>query len=221
MADEDDGSGVGGEVVLEPLDGNDVEVVGGLVEEEEVGTTEEQFGKFDAHLPSAAEDCDGAVEVGMFESEAQQDLLGGFAAAVATEEGEVFGDLVVAFEEACVFGALVVGAFGDFGGEAFLLTLEVVELAEGGECFLDDGADGIGHHLLWEVADGLAGGADDSAAFGFLPSAKDFEECGLAGAVHADEADAVVVGDVEGDVVEEVGASELDRKVVDANHNGI
>ena len=63
MRDEDDGAGVAPQVAFEPVDGDDVEVVGGLVEEEEVGLGEEDAGEGHAHAPAAGEGVEGPVEV--------------------------------------------------------------------------------------------------------------------------------------------------------------
>ena len=211
VRDEDHGAGIGGEVVLEPLYRDDVEVVGGLVEEEEVGVAQEQFGQLDAHLPAAAEDGHRAVEVAVLESQAQQHLLGLFLPTAAAKEGQVFGQLVVAFQKACIFCTLIVGAIGDFSGEAFLLSLEVVEGAESGESFLKDGTDGVGHHLLRQVTHGLARRHDEGAALRLLPAAENLQKGGFAGPIQTNKADPVVVGDVECYILKEFGTSKLNR----------
>ena len=211
MGDEHHGARIVLEERLEPLDALDVEVVGRLVEEEEVGLAQEELGQFDAHLPAAAELGHGAGEVAMAESESEEHLLGHLLALVAAEKGDLLGDVVVAVEEPGVVVGLVVGALGNLVGEPFLESHEVVDAAEGGEGLVDNGAGGVGDHLLGEVADLLAGGDDHGARLGLLPAAEDLEERRLAGAVLAHEANAVVVGDVEGDVVEQVGAGELHR----------
>ena len=55
VGDEDVTEGVGAEVLLEPVAAFEVEVVGGLVEEEEIWFGEEELGEGDAHLPAAGE----------------------------------------------------------------------------------------------------------------------------------------------------------------------
>ena len=55
VRDEDVGVGVVVEIVFEPVAGFEVEVVGGLVEEQEAGFLQEKFGQRDAHLPAAGE----------------------------------------------------------------------------------------------------------------------------------------------------------------------
>ena len=131
----------------------------------------------------------------------------------------MLGHLVVALQEPRIFGTLVVGTFGYLGGEAFLLTFQVVEGAEGREGLLEDGAHTVGHHLLRQVAHRLARGDDEGAALRLLPATENLEEGGLAGTVHAHETYTVVVADVEGDVVKEVGAGELYRQIIYTDHD--
>lgn len=52
---------VGGEVSFEPDDGAEIEMIGGLVEEEEMGLDEERAGEGDAHAPTT-----GHVFCGLF-----------------------------------------------------------------------------------------------------------------------------------------------------------
>ena len=55
VGDGDDGAAVAGEEVLEPVDGLEVEVVGGLVEEQGLGVAEEGLGEEHADLLAALE----------------------------------------------------------------------------------------------------------------------------------------------------------------------
>ena len=61
MRDRDDRAGVLLEVLLEPLDGLGVEVVGGLVEQQEVGLLEQQLAERDAALLTTGEHRDVGV----------------------------------------------------------------------------------------------------------------------------------------------------------------
>ena len=151
----------------------------------------------------------------MPEAEAQQHLLGLLLAAVGAHHGQMLGHLAVAVEELLVVRRGVVLALGDFlfhPGQLFLHGLDSVEGREG---LVEHRAAAVGHHLLGQVAHRLVRGDDHRARLGLLESRQDFEQGGLARAVLAHEAYAVAVGDVEGDVVEEVRPGELDREVVD------
>ena len=69
MGHEDDGGVEGGQPVLEPLEGRDVEVVGGLVEQQQVRIAGEGARKRAASELAAAEGAEGTVEVGVLEAE--------------------------------------------------------------------------------------------------------------------------------------------------------
>src|ERR1035441_8810248 len=61
---------VGGEILFQPVAGFQVEVVGGLVEEQQVGFLQEKFGQRDAHLPAAGELFGAAFPIALGEAEA-------------------------------------------------------------------------------------------------------------------------------------------------------
>ena len=75
VADDDYRLGAVDEELLEPLDRLDVHVVGGLVEQDEVGLLQQNLGQLDAHAPSAAEVAGWTGEVLANEAQAEQDLL--------------------------------------------------------------------------------------------------------------------------------------------------
>ena len=62
MGDEDDGVRILDEKLLEPVARLEVEVVGRLVEQEDVRPAQQQLGQRDAHLPAAGELAGVAVE---------------------------------------------------------------------------------------------------------------------------------------------------------------
>ena len=55
VRDEDDRVRIGAEILLEPVARLEIEVVGRLVEQQQVRTAEQQLGERDAHLPAAGE----------------------------------------------------------------------------------------------------------------------------------------------------------------------
>src|SRR5207248_11002830 len=59
-----------GQALLEPFEGGDVEVVGGLVEKQQVRVARERPGQRAARELAAAEGAERAVEVGVLEAEA-------------------------------------------------------------------------------------------------------------------------------------------------------
>ena len=63
VGDDDGSARGGGEVVLEPCDVLDIHVVGGLVEEEDIGLLENGTGERQLHLPTSGKGTDGALDL--------------------------------------------------------------------------------------------------------------------------------------------------------------
>ena len=76
VRDDDEAARVAGQVVLEPEQRLEVEVIGRLVEEQEGRFADEQAGEVRAHDPPAGERLGELVVVGLAEAEAGEDLLG-------------------------------------------------------------------------------------------------------------------------------------------------
>ena len=89
VGDDQDGARVGDQVLLQPGDGLGVEVVGRLVEEQDLGGLEQQLAERDAALLAAGEGVDGGV-VGRAAQRLHRDV------DLAVEVPEVLGvDLVL------------------------------------------------------------------------------------------------------------------------------
>ena len=86
VADHQDGARIALQPRLQPQGALEVEVVGGLVQEEEVGLGQERPRQRRPHAPAAGEVVRGPLQVGGGEAEARQDLRGagggGFSADV-------------------------------------------------------------------------------------------------------------------------------------------
>ena len=190
-------------------------MVGGLVEEQEVGALQEELGQHHTHLPSAAELGHGAPEIVVPKTEAQQHLLGLLLSAVGTHHGQLLSHLAVAVEELLIVRRGVVLALGNLLLHARQFFLHGLYPVEGREGLVEHRALAVGHHLLRQIAYRLARGDDHRARLGLLESGEDFEQRRLTGAVLAHEAYAVTVGDIESDIVEKVGACKLDREIID------
>ena len=63
MRDEDDGVRIGVQVLLEPVARLEIEMVGRLVEQQQVRLAEQQLGQRDPHLPAAGERLGRPLEV--------------------------------------------------------------------------------------------------------------------------------------------------------------
>ena len=118
MSDEDECAGKLEEVLFEDFERGDVEVVGGLVEEEDVGRLEHELGDEDAGAFAAGEVADGLVELFAGEEEARGPTGDVDDAALVvdaitfrgerTTEGQVFVEVahLAEVDEAEGFGAL-------------------------------------------------------------------------------------------------------------------
>jgi hypothetical protein len=185
VGDGDEGALEAGEKILEPVDGVEIEVVGGLVEEESLGFAEEGLGEEDADFLAALEFAHFALVERVLDVETLE------------ENGGVgFGGVAVLFaDDAFEFGeahAVVVGELG--------FLVDFVALFEGGpEAFVAhdngvDDAEGV-KGVLVLAEDGEFARADDVALLGVEVAGKDFHEGGLAGAVGAGEAVTTAVGE--------------------------
>ena len=72
VADQQDGGAAPLQVILQPLDGLDVQVVGRLVEQHQVRAAEQDLGQLDAHVPALAESLGLAAQLIVPETQARQ-----------------------------------------------------------------------------------------------------------------------------------------------------
>ena len=197
MGDGDDGARVGGQVLLQPQDGLGVEVVGGLVEQEQVGRLDEQFAQGDAAALAAGQDGDGLVRGRAAQRVHRLVQLG---VDVPRAGGIDLGlQLAHLLHEGVEVRVRVRHLLGDL--------VEAGELAEdpgGAQAHvLDDGLVLVQDGLLHEDADAVAGGQAGLAVARLVQSGHDLEDRGLAGAVGADHADLGSGVEGHGDVVED------------------
>ena len=177
-------------------------MVGGLVEQQQVGLLEQQLGQGDAHLPAAGELFGeaGPVLLGEAETAEHGAHLGFDGVAIA---GAEFGvEMVEAVGDVAVFLAGWI-EFGHAVGELFELLLDGLHLGEDAHALGKDGAAGEREAVLRQVAGGDAAGGGVSAVIERVEVAEDFEEGGFAGAVGAHQSDAVFVSDEPVDAIEE------------------
>ncbi len=177
-------------LILEDLEGRDVEIVGGLVEQEDVGGLEHEAGDEDAGLLAAGEAGDGAIELAGIEEKA----LG----PAGDVNGEVLEDDVVAVGAESLAERLIL--------VELLAGLVEVDHAEGGGAV--DGA-GIGRDFAGENAEerGLAGAVKAEQSEASAGSEREGEVAekrpaaeGLGDAVDGDEALGAAVGGGEIDL---------------------
>ena len=199
VGDDQDGAAVLDQVLLQPGDGLGVEVVGRLVEEQDVGVLEQQLAERDAALLAAGEGVDRGV-VGR----AAQRLHGDVDLAV--EVPEVLGvDLVL--EGGHLLHQLVGIVLGDLHRH---LVVALEQGALGGDALHDVAADverRVELGLLRQVADGDALGGPGLALEVLVLAGHDPQQRRLARAVDADDADLHAGQERQADVLEDLLAA--------------
>ena len=185
------GVGIGGQILFQPVAGFQVEVVGGLVEQQQVGLFEQQLGERDAHLPAAGELFGAAFPIALRKAEAAEHGAHLRFDGVAVARAELAFGLVKPLGDLRVFRAGGV-EFGHAVGQVLLLLFELAQVGEHGHALGEDGAAGEREPFLRQVAEGdaLLGGHD--AGIESLDAGQHFQERRLAGAVGAHDAGAFV-----------------------------
>ena len=201
VADDQHGVRIVGEIVLEPQRALEVEVVGGLVEQQQVGLGEQHGGQRHAHAPAAGVLGAGPLLRRLVEAEAGEDARGPGRGRMRADVGEPLVDV------------------GDAAGIVRRLRLrqQPRALLVGGEHELDQ-AVGPAGGLLRHLADAGRAGNVDGAVVGRQLAGDQAQQRGLARAVAADEADLVAGGNAHRRLVEEDAAFDAEGEVVDMQH---
>ena len=119
------------QILLQPLDRLDVEVVRRLVEQKDRRTPQQQFRQLDTHAPTARKLARGASEIRPFESEAQQGLFDVRVAGLTAEDMVMILRIVQPVQELLVFGTFIIGALGDLTRQGRNLCLQPEHFLEG------------------------------------------------------------------------------------------
>ena len=191
VGDQHETPAVTGEEAEQPRSGFDVQIVRGLVEEDEVVRLDQQPGEGDAHLPALAEGLRGTVLVPGRESQAGEDLADAGVHFVPAAALPLLFQFAVAGDE---FG-LIRGP-GELFGHVLLFAPQPEQVGEGGAHLLGDGAALESEPLLGQVSDALPPGQHDLSGVGGNQSREDLQEGGLAGPVGPDQTDAIAVANL-------------------------
>ena len=197
MGDGEDGAGVVLQVLLQPQHALGVEVVGGLVEEQQVGLLQEQLAQGDPAALTTGQD--GDVGVGRRAAQRVHRLLE--LGVEVPGVGGVDGLLQLAHlgQQRVEVGVGLRHERGDL--------VVAVELAlDLGDALLDVAEHRLGlvqRRLLLQDADGVARAQARLTVRGLVEAGHDLEDRRLAGAVGPDDADLGAGQEVQGDVVED------------------
>ena len=188
---------IGREVLLQPEDRLGVQVVGRLVEEQQVGRLDEELAQRDAAALATRQDGDRLIRrratqrvhslielrvdvpcIGRIDLRLQLTHLVHEGIEVGVRVGHLFGDLIEA------------GKLSEDVGRAQAHVF-------------DDGLRLIQDRLLHEDADRVAGGQASFTVAGLVQAGHDLQDRGLAGTVGADHADLGARKEGHGDIVED------------------
>ncbi len=193
VGDEQHGPGVVAQERLQPLDGLDVEVVGGLVEQQHVGRGHQRAGQQHAPPPAAGQRVDrrvgGQVEAGEHHLDALFERP-----AVALLELVLEAPHLVERLEAAV---------RHLGRRVVIRGHQRGQVAEALRHHVEDRVVRVERHVLHQPRHLHAGVAPHHAAIGRQLAAHDLHQRGLAGAVAADEGKPFARLDLERHVVEQ------------------
>ena len=187
--------------LLQPDNGFHVQMVGRLVQQQDVRVDGEDAGQGDAHLPAAAEGLHRKMPAVAADAQPGQHRLGPVLQVIAAPVLELLGGVAVAFQEGLEF----VVRHGRGHGRFHLpdLLAQGGDLAGGGHDLGQGRSAGHLAHLLGKIADHRASGAGNLALVRLLLPGDQAENGRLAGAVGTDQAGAGGRENLHGGVVEQ------------------
>ena len=210
VADDDHRGFVVVEHVFEPADRVDVEVVGGLVEQQHVGPGKQRLRQQHAQLQARRHLAHGAVVQRLIESGVHQDGAGPGLGVVTTVLG------VLAFE---LRGAHVVVVAGlGIGVDAIALGQRLPHFLVTLHHHVKHALVFVTELVLVQLAQAQPGLQHHFACARLQVPAQDLHQRGLATAVGADQAIAVAIGELDRNLLEERFRAELDRQIGRGKH---
>ena len=163
---------------------------------------QKKLGEGEAHLPSAGKFVGQARPVFFAETQAHQDSSDFGLDGVSVAGAELMLDAVVAVGDGGVLRAGVV-EFGHAVGQRFEFRFHGAQIVEHRHALGENAAAGEREAVLRKISGRSAFGDDQAAIVERVHAGKDLHQRGLAGAVAADQADAVVRRDQPVRVFEE------------------
>ena len=198
MADEENGTRIGAEIIFEPFDGKDIEMVRRFIQDQEIRFSQKELRKGKPCLLATREGGDLPVVILPGEGEHVQDH-GDLVPEVISASGfEARLPVGVFFEQVGVVGILC-----DSLEQGINLLLLRDQVGEDRHRLLVEGVFRIFDDVLGEVAD-LDGLGEDDVPRGLLHLAEDHLDQGrLSLAVGAEDRHPIVVADGKGDRLKE------------------
>ena len=146
VRDDEDRAGIGFQIILEPEQRFEVEMVGRLVEQQQVGLLRQQARQMGAHDPAAAHFAGRAVEIFFAETQSGEDLFRFGFEPIAAEFVETIVDVVMDILGVQRFDRMI-------GFPGFEDAAQFGELGRDGGGQFDDGFIADGRAFLRQIAD--------------------------------------------------------------------
>ena len=201
MGDDDHGAVALVEQLFQPADGVDVQVVGGLVQQHDLGIGEQHLRQQHAQLPARRHRAHRAGVLFDRDAQAQQQLAGAGLGGVAVQFAE--DDLQLGHAHAVFFAHVGKGV------DAVALLLHFPQLGVAHDHRVEHRVGLEGELVLAQLAQPFVGVDADIAGSGLEVAAEDLHQGRFAAAVGADQAVAIAVAELDRDVLEQGLGAEL------------
>ena len=218
MRHQHEGRGPLGEPLLEVLHRLDVQVVGGLIEQQQVGLGQQHLGQLHAPALAARERVHAALQVDVGEAEVEGQLARGRLQRVAAAPRIELLQLAVAGQVTGVLVAL--GLTRQLVLQLFELRPHRQQVGEGLEQRVPQGPGAVELLRLVQVRHGHAARAHRLPALGLERPREQPQQRGLAGAIGPHQPDAVARVHLEAEVAEDVGAGIPEGHVGELGEHG-
>ena len=203
MGDQHHREGVSGQVALQPVPGRQIEVVGRLIEQQQIRPLQQQPRQGDAHLPAAGEMFAGLVPISLGKAQTAQHLgdfhLHGVAAALA--EGFLQHGVTLHGH-----GAV---AAGDFLLQLGQLGFDRQQRRQGRAGFGKQRPSAVGQTILGQIAEGRPLGELELATIRLNLTGQHPQQGGFAGAIFTAQADTIARADMPVDAGKDFPAAKI------------
>ncbi|MNF74268.1 hypothetical protein D3C84_562960 [compost metagenome] len=213
VGNDDHGAVTRREDVFQPADGVDVQVVGRLVQQQHVGIGEQRLGQQHAQLPARRHFAHRAEVLGQRDAQAEEQLAGARFGGVAVHLGELGLQLG--------HGHAVFLAHFRQRVDAVALGLHLPQFFVTHDHGVDHVEFFVGELVLAQLAQAGVGIQHHLAAGGLEVAAEDLHEGRLAATVGADQAVAVAVVELDGNVFKQGLGPELHGDVSGGNQEAL
>src|SRR5258708_38321906 len=180
---------ISGKVFLKPVAGFKIEVVGRLVEQQQIGFLQQKLGEGNPHLPAARKFFGRTPPVVTVEPKSSEDLTDLCLECVALAGYEFVFQLLIAVGDVGILSARVV-EFRHAAGKRLHFFLDSMEFGKNGDALGKNRAPGHRKTVLRKVSRGDAFRARYAAVVERLAPGKDLHDGGFAGPIRSDQADA-------------------------------